>query len=283
MIISGSSLAIITTFKDDLSKCFRMKDLGLLKYFLGIEVARSPRGIYMCQRKYVIDILMDTGLSAAKPVAFPLEQNQKLAVDDGADLENVAGYRRLVGRLIYLAVTRPDLPYSVHVFSQFMKKPKQAHWEAALRVVRYLKGNPGQGILLNANVELSLVAWCDSDWAGCPLTRRSTSGWFLQLGDSPISWKTKKQKVVSLSSAEAEYRAMTLIVKEIMWVKALLVDMGVIHKPPVTLFCDSKAALHISANPVFHERTKHIEKDCHFIRDELLRGTIKAKHVSTLE
>ncbi|KAL1200788.1 Retrovirus-related Pol polyprotein from transposon RE1 [Cardamine amara subsp. amara] len=281
LIISGSSPRLIANFKEYLSACFKMKDLGLSKYFLGIELARSPTGIYLSQKKYAMDIISEMGLSDAKPASFPLEQHHRLALAEGNDYVDVAGYRRLVGRLIYLAVTRPDLSYSVHVLPQFMQKPKQEHWNAALRVVRYLNKNPGQGILLRAHTELNLVAWCDSDFGSCPITRRSLTGWFIQLGDSPISWRTKKQHVVSRFSAEAEYRAMSLTVQEILWLKALLFDLGIDHKASIPLFCDSQAALHIASNPVFHERTKHIDRDCHFIRDELVRGTIYTRFVPT--
>ncbi|GJV97436.1 retrovirus-related pol polyprotein from transposon TNT 1-94 [Tanacetum coccineum] len=162
-----------------------------------------------------------------------------------------------------------------------MQQPRVAHWEAALRVVRYLKGCPGQGILLRSDNDLQLYGWCDSDWAACPLTRRSLTRYFFQLGKSPISWKTKKQHTVSRSSAEAEYHSMATITCELKWLKALLLSLGVSHSRPMKLYCDSQAALHIAANPVFHERTKHIEVDCHFIRDEILRGTIRPAYVPT--
>ena len=190
-------------------------------------------------------------------------------------------YRRLVGRLVYLAVTCPDLTYAVYVLAQFLQAPRLEHWEAAVRVVRYLKSNPGQGIVLSSDSDLHVSGWCDSDYAGCPLTRKSLTGWFVQLGDSPISWKTKKQPTVSRSSAEAEYRAMGMLTAELLWIKGLLKDLGVVMTQPMSVFCDSQVAIHISANPVFHERTKHVEVDCHFVRDEIVKGTILTQHVST--
>ncbi|CAF2265902.1 unnamed protein product [Brassica napus] len=164
-----------------------------------------------------------------------------------------------------------------------MQAPRQAHREAAVRVVRYLKGCPGQGILLSSTSDLRVTAYCDSDWNACPRTRRSLSSYVVLLGDSPVSWKTKKQDRVSLSSAEAEYRSMTAAVQELLWIKELLESIGISHHDPMKLICDSKSALHIAANPVFHERTKHIEKDCHFIRDEIKRGTVATSHVRTTE
>ena len=281
LIISGNNSAALCTFKTYLSDCFDMKDLGTLKYFLGIEVARSESGLFLCQRKYTLDIISETGLLGSKPVGFPIEQNHKLGQASGELLVDPESYRRLVGRLIYLAVTRPDLAYSVHILSQFMHEPRTEHWEAALRVVRYLKGTPGQGILLRSDSELTLQGWCDSDWAACPITRRSLTGWLVFLGQSPISWKTKKQNTVSRSSAEAEYRSMAAITCELKWLKGLLLSLGIHHPQAISLFCDSQSALHIAKNPVFHERTKHIEVDCHFVRDAITEGLIAPSYIPT--
>ncbi|XP_023634626.1 uncharacterized protein LOC111829552 [Capsella rubella] len=154
----------------------------------------------------------------------PIEQQHTLALATGRILDDPECYRRLVGRLVYLLATRPDLTYSVHILSQFMKEPRQEHWESALRVVRYLKGTPGKGILLKSDSDLQLKGWCDAGYAGCRLTRRSLGSWFITLGSSPISLKSKKQNVVSRSSAESEYRAMSLTVGELQWLRDVLID-----------------------------------------------------------
>lgn len=144
MILSRNSHEALEIFKGYLSSCFKMKDLGNLKYFLGIEMSRSSKGFYLSQRKYALEIISKTGLLGAKPASFPLEQNNKLAFSTSIFLEKPEPYRRLIGRLIYLAVTRPDLAYCVHVLAQFMQTQKEDHWQAALWVVRYLKGSLGQ-------------------------------------------------------------------------------------------------------------------------------------------
>ncbi|GAA0156510.1 transmembrane signal receptor [Lithospermum erythrorhizon] len=282
LIISGNDSAAISSFKQYLSSCFHMKDLGVLKYFLGVEVARSHEGIFLSQRKYALDIISEAGLLGAKLVSFPMEQNHSLASSTTAPLRDVERYRRLIGWLIYLSFTRPDLAFLVHVLSQFLHEPRMNHWLAALQVVKYLKGCPGQGILLPTESDLQLTGWCDSDWASCPLTRRSVS-WIVFLGSSPVSWKTKKQVTVARSSAEAEYRSMASVTCELKWLKGLLKFFGVPHTRPCGLVYDSQSAIHLAQNPVFHERTKHIEIYCHFLRDAVLDGTIRMSHVRTTD
>ncbi|XP_061373633.1 uncharacterized mitochondrial protein AtMg00810-like [Gastrolobium bilobum] len=276
IILAGNNSHACLAVKEYLNQCFKIKDRGSLKYFLAIEIARSKKGIYLCQRKYALDILSDSGLSGCKPAISPIEQNHRLALDDGPVYENPERYRRLIGKLIYLTITRPDLSYVFHILSQFMHSPRLTHYEAVLRVIRYVKRDPGQGLLLKSDCDLKIHAYCDSDWASCPLTRRSLTGFFIMLGSSPVSWKTKKQVTMSRSSAEAEYRSMAAATAEIVWLKSFLTSLGVTHSSPMELFCDNQAALHIAANPVFHERTKHIELDCHFVREHIL-----AKHITT--
>ncbi|XP_052478787.1 uncharacterized mitochondrial protein AtMg00810-like [Gossypium raimondii] len=253
-----------------------MKDLGVLKYFLGIEVMRSNKGIVLNQQKYALELLADLGLGEAKSVCTPLEQNQKLTLVEydesvqtkvnGDDLiADVTVYQRLLGRLLYLTNTRPNIMFTIQHLSQFMHKPKKITFGGCFRVVRYIKKNPGQCILLSATSKLQLIAFCDSDWASCPMSRRSVTGLYVKIGESLISWKSKKQTTVSRSSAEAEYRSMTAVVAEVMWLN------------------DSKVALQIAANPVFHERTKHIEIDCHFVQDKIKDGTIQMQHIGTTE
>ncbi|CAA7020467.1 unnamed protein product [Microthlaspi erraticum] len=281
LVIGGNDSKAIGDFKQYLGECFHMKDLGKLKYFLGIEVARNKDGIFLCQRKYTLDIISDAGCLGSKPATSPIEQQHKLALSDKPFLEDPERYRRLVGRLIYLLATRPDLTYVVHVLSQFMHQPRIDHWETALRVVRYLKGTPGQGVLLKSDSDLRLRGWCDADFSGCRLTRRSLGAWFITLGTSPVSWKAKKQDVVSQSSAESEYRSMAKAVGELKWLRDVLIDLGITQTQPMELYCDNQAALYIAANPVFHERTKHVERDCHTVRDSIVDGTIVTKKVDT--
>ncbi|CAM9000433.1 unnamed protein product [Rhodiola kirilowii] len=164
-----------------------------------------------------------------------------------------------------------------------MQSPTEEHLRAATRLLRYVKNAPAQGILFSAQSSLHLQAFCDADWAACPLTRRSITGHCVLLGSSIISWKTKKQPMVSRSSAESEYRAMAVACCELVWMTRLLGDMGIITPQPIPIRGDNKVAIHIAHNPVFHERTKHIEIDCHLVCIHVLSKFITPIHVSTTE
>ncbi|CAL2236996.1 unnamed protein product [Prunus armeniaca] len=248
------------------------------------KVSRSSKGLYLSQRKYALDILKDSGLIGARPTFFPMEQNLKLNNEDGKLSHNPETYRRLVGRLIYLTITRPNIVHTVHILSQFMQSPRTTHKYVADRLLHYLKGTPGQGILLSSSNNFQLRAYdCDSNWASCPMTRRSTIGYFVLLGESPISWKTKKQDTISRSSAEAEYRAMAMATCELQWLRYLLYDLGLSHTTPSLLYCDNQAALYIEANPVYHERTKHIEIDCHVVREKIQNGSLRTTYIPSKE
>lgn len=184
-------------------------------------------------------------MQGSRPSSFPMDQNVKLLRDDNTPEVDASLYRRLVGRLLYLTVTRPDITFAVNLLSQFLSCPRQSHLDAAYRVLRYLKSAPGQGIFLPAAGGFDLHAYCDADWGGCATTRRSSSGYFITLGGAPILWCTKKQSVVARSSAEVEYRAMATTVCEIVWLRWLLTDLRAAQLQATPLFCDNQAARHI--------------------------------------
>lgn len=281
VILAGNDLQVMTKVKKQLDQSFSIKDLGTLKYFLGIEVARSAEGIVLSQRKYTLDILKETKMENSRPSAFPMEQNCNLKVKEDEPDSDASRYRSLLGKLLYLTITRPDIQYAVNTLCQYMNSPKRVHMDAAERILRYLKTTPGQGILLTSKGNLKLQAYCDADWGGCPLTRRSCTGYFIMLGDSPISWRTKRQSVVAKSSAEAEYRSMAATVSELIWLRWLLSELQATQTEPTRMFCDNQAALHIAMNPVYHERTKHVEMDCYFVRERIQSHEIEAVKVGS--
>lgn len=274
MIITGNDTNEISRLTKHLFTQFEMKDLGGLKYFLGIEVLRSKAGIYICQRKYILDLLAEVGMVDARPADTPMIQNHKLDFIQGAPSADREQYQRLVGKLIYLSHTRPDIAYAVGVVSQFMHNPQKHHYEAVIRIMRYLKKTPGFGLLFKNNGHLNIEAYTDADWAGSQVDRRSTSGYFTLVGGNLVTWRSKKQKVVALSSAEAEFRGIVKGITEILWIRKLLLELGLAIPSPAYLKCDNKASISISENPVQHDRTKHIEIDRHFIREKLDDGVI---------
>ncbi|XP_042954546.1 uncharacterized mitochondrial protein AtMg00810-like [Carya illinoinensis] len=229
ILVARNNISHIQLFKDILSSHFKTKDLGPLKYFLGLEVVRSPKGIFLNQRKYALNILSDSGQLGACSAPFPMEQNLKLTNYDRTLLSDPCIYRRLVGHLIYLTITLLDIIFALNILNQFMHASQAPHMQAATCVLRYIKSNPGQGIFFSSSNGLHITAYTDSDWASCPITRRSTTGYFIQLGSSPISWRTKKQKTVAHSSAEAEYCARVVTTCELTWLKQLLTDLGISH------------------------------------------------------
>uniref|UniRef100_A0A6N2MRA1 Integrase catalytic domain-containing protein n=1 Tax=Salix viminalis TaxID=40686 RepID=A0A6N2MRA1_SALVM len=269
MVLTGDDPEERKTLQQFLASKFEMKDLGQLKYFLGIEVSRSKTGICLSQRKYVLNLLAETGMLACKPVDTPMEINHKLGQAKNQRPTDKGCYQRLVGKLIYLSHTWPDIVYAVSVVSQFMHSPGEEHMKVVYRILRYIKSAPGRGLLFSKKEVQDIKGYTDSDWAGNQTDRRSTSGYFTFVEGNLVTWRSKKQKVVARSSAEAEFRGMAHGVCELLWIKHVLQDLGIDYETSMDLHCDNKAAIEIAHNPVQHDRTKHVEVDWHFIKENL--------------
>jgi hypothetical protein len=261
---------------------FAMKDLGSLHYFLGIQAIRTAAGLHLRQSKYVVDLLRRVKMDEAKPYAAPYLAGSKMSQFDGAPLLDPTEYRHVVGALQYATLTRPDLAYSVNQLCQHIHHPTTTYWTTAKQVLRYLKGSTDFGLFYRIG-SINLHAYCDSNWAGNPDDRRSTTGYGIFLGSNLISWCAKKQQTVSRSSTKAEYRSMALATAELFWVRMLLKELHISLYDSPHLWCDNSGALSLASNPVFHARTKHIEIDFHFILEKVTNRDIQLQYISTIE
>ncbi|GJT32897.1 putative RNA-directed DNA polymerase [Tanacetum coccineum] len=245
IIITGNNLNEINKFKQFLKTKFMIKDLGKLKYFLGIEVLENP-------------------------TVFPNISLSSEPKDDDPFLDNITNYQKLIGKLIYLTTTRPDIAYIMSCLSQSMHSPLKSHLKTNLKVIRYLKGCPGKGVnVIRTSTSVNVLkAYTDADWARCTDKRRYVTGYCVFMNNSLISWKSKKQNTISKSSTEAEYRTLASVTSEVIWVLKILKDLDCSNLLPVKVFCDNSSAIKIADNPVFHERTKHLEIDLYFVRED---------------
>ncbi|RVW83084.1 Retrovirus-related Pol polyprotein from transposon TNT 1-94 [Vitis vinifera] len=283
MIYMGSSSSLINEFKACMKKKFEMSDLGLLHFFLGLEVKQVEDGVFVSQRKYVVDLLKKFNMLNCKVVATPMNSNEKLQAEDGTKRADARRFRSLVGGLIYLTHTRPDIAFAVGVISRFMHCPSKQHLGAAKRVLRYIAGTYDFGIWYGHVQEFKLVGYTDSDWAGCLEDRKSTSGYMFSLGSGAVCWSSKKQAVTALSSSEAEYTAATSSACQAVWLRRILVDINQEHEEPTVIYCDNKAAIAMTKNPAYHGRTKHVDIRVHFIRDLVVEGKVVLQYCNTNE
>ncbi|XP_019156546.1 PREDICTED: uncharacterized protein LOC109153176 [Ipomoea nil] len=254
--------------------------MGSPSFFLGIETVSLSDGLLLSQRRYMSDILKRAGMIDCKPVATPVS----LAVTDdsaSAPFDDPTQYRSLAGALQYLTVTRPDLSYAVNRLCQHMHTPTMAHWGMLKRVLRYVKGTSDLVLFVRRSVSTDIHAFSDSDWAGNPTDRKSTSGFAVYLGGNLVSWSCRKQRTVARSSTEAEYKVLADVSAEVTWLVSLLREIGLSPESPPKLWCDNLGATYLCANPVFHARTKHVEIDYHFVRDEVSKKEIQVHFIST--
>ncbi|KAK3888840.1 hypothetical protein Pcinc_007106 [Petrolisthes cinctipes] len=265
--------------KDSLASQFKLKDLGELQYFLGVKVVQNTvKGqIWIGQPLYIENILKKFGMEDSKPVETPVDPNQKVCkVTDECTIFDKEQYQSAVGSLLYLSVkTRPDIAYAVNSVTRYSTKPTSQHWKAVKRIMRYLKGTRDLGILYNYNGSTDFVGYSDADWAGDIKDRKSTSGYCFHLGGGPVSWSSKKQRCVALSTAEAEYMALASAIQEAVWLRKLAVDIQIDCKSPLLLYEDNQSTIAMSKNPQFHGKTKHIDIKFHYVREKCNENVIQ--------
>ncbi|KAL0418687.1 UNVERIFIED_CONTAM: Retrovirus-related Pol polyprotein from transposon RE1 [Sesamum radiatum] len=262
------------------------KVLRLKKALYGLK--QAPRAWYSRIDKYFMDrgfrrSLSEPTLYIKSQVTTPLVTGEKYQKEDGSQKVDGSMYRSLIGSLLYLTATRPDIMFATCLLSRFMQSPSQVHYAAAKRILRYLRGTKDFGIWYKSTNDAKLVGYTDSDWAGSVDDMKSTSGYTFSLGSGIFSWASKKQATVAQSSTEAEYIAAAATSNQAIWLRRILEDIGEKQEEPTTIYCDNKSAIAITKNPVQHSRTKHIDIKYHSLREATTRGEIELKYCSTEE
>ena len=272
------------TWCDDFSrimtKRFEMSMMGELTFFLGFQIKQLKDGTFISQTKYTNDMLKKFDMENAKPIKTPMPTNGHLDLNEDGKAVDQKVYRSMIGSLLYLCASRPDIMLSVCMCARFQANPKECHLMAVKRILRYLVFTPNLGLWYPKGSSFDLLGYSDSDYAGCKVDRKSTTGTCQFLGRSLVAWSSKKQNSVALSTAEAEYVAAGACCAQLLWMRQTLSDFGC-HFDAIPLFCDNESAIKLANNPVQHSRTKHIDIRHHFLRDHEAKGDIALQHVST--
>ena len=281
LIFTGSNPTMFEEFKKVMAREFEMTDLSLMCFYLGIEVKQMEDGIFISQECYAKDILKKFKMDDCKPVSTPVECGIKLSRHENGEKVDPTFFKSLVGSLRYLTCTRPDILFGVGLVSRYMEAPTFSHLKAAKRILRYIKGTLEHGLLYSFSNDFKLLGYCDSDWAGDVDERKSTSGFVFFMGNAAFTWSSKKQPIVTLSTCEAEYVAMSNCVCQAIWLRSLLKELHVSENDPTEIFVDNKSAIALAKNPVFHDRSKHIDTKFHFIRECVAKKEVVLKFVKS--
>ncbi|GKB03527.1 retrovirus-related pol polyprotein from transposon TNT 1-94 [Tanacetum coccineum] len=267
-------------FSYEMSSKFQMSMMGQMSFFLGLQVSQNPRGIFINQSKFALEILKKFRMDSCDPVDTPMVDRLKLDEDPLGIPVDQTRFRSMVGSLMYLTASRPDLVFAVCMCARYQASPTKKHLEALKRVFRYLRGTINWGLWYPKDTAMALTAYADADHAGCQDTRRSTSGSAQFLGDKLVSWSSKKQKSTAISTTEAEYIAMSGCCAQILWMRSQLTDYGFAFNK-IPLYCDNRSAIALCCNNVQHSRSKHIDIRHHFIREQVEKGVVELYFVMT--
>jgi uncharacterized membrane protein YciS (DUF1049 family) len=282
IIFGSTNDSLCKRFSKLMQSKFEMSLMGELKFFLGLQVNQRIDGIFICQSKYVRELLKKYQMEESASARTPSSTAVKFGACETSIKVDVTSYRGMIGSLLYLTASRPDIMYATCLCARFQADPRDVHLVAVKRIFRYLKGTPNLGIWYPKESDFKLIGYTDSDYAGSVVDRKSTSGSCQFLGSRLVSWFSKKQQTVSNSTAEAEYIAAGSCCAQILWIRNQLRDYGfVLDKIPI--LCDNTSAIAITNNPVQHSRTKHIDIRYHFIREHVMNGTVELFFIPTEE
>lgn len=283
IVYTGSSKELLDEFKEDMMMKYEMTNLGLLHHFLGMGVVQTSSSIFIHQKKYASSLLNKFGLNECKSMTTPLVATEKLTKEDGSGATGEEQYRSIVGSLLYLTATRSDIIYASSLLARFMHCPTSKHYGTTKRVLRYIKGTLDYGLEYVKGKNAMLIGFCDNDWGGSIEDSKSTFGYAFYFGSGVFSWASVKQNCVALSIVEAEYISASEATAQAIWLIFVLEDFGELQTEATPLQCDNTSAIAITKNPVFHQKTKHIDRRYHFIKDALQEGIIDLVYYPTGE
>ncbi|XP_074379364.1 retrovirus-related Pol polyprotein from transposon TNT 1-94 isoform X2 [Apium graveolens] len=281
LLVTGSNLKQIDNFKEEMKAAFEMTDLGKMTFFLGMEVQQNTNEIFICQKKYAKEILKKFNMDECKPTTTPMNNKEKFYEKDGAPKTDEGLYRSLIGCLMYLTITRPDIMNAVSILSRYMHCASEIHFQAGKRILRYVKGTIDYGVKFSKVENFRLHGYADSDLAGCEDDMKSTLGYCFSFGSGMFSWSSKKQEITAQSTAEAEFIAAVAAANQALWLRKLMMDLHMNQQEGTIIFVDNQSAISIADKPVFHDKTKHFKIKFYFLREVQSEGEVQLIHCSS--